>query len=78
VNTTLPSWRLWILLFNPGVSRAELPQGTQTKCYKLAPQPAAPETQGWKNVSHSRDVTLYHDYLAVFRKRADGDDIFAW
>ena len=32
-------------------------QGPQTQCYKLAPQPALLETQGWKSGSHSRDGT---------------------
>ena len=30
---------------------------TRTQCYKLTPQPAVPESQGWISGSHSHDST---------------------
>jgi len=36
---------------------AVLAQGPSTPRWKLAPQPAVPESQGWKSGSHSRDGT---------------------
>ena len=49
--------RLWLPLFRPRLSRAVLAQEPGTPCYKLASQPAVPESRGWQIASHSRDGT---------------------
>jgi len=46
--------RLWLPLFHPWVSGAVLAQGPQTKCYKLASQPAVLEIQALHSVQESR------------------------
>ena len=51
--------QLWRPLFSPRVSGAVVAQGPQKQCWKLAPQPAVPETRGLKSGSHSLDGTHF-------------------